>query len=70
MINRFANEMIYPYSESSYDRHNRTKNANSQLRKELFYLWTFIAQQDIWEDALDFLEEHNDLDIPFEMFTD
>ena len=36
----------------------------SQLRSQLFYLWTFVAQQDLWEDALDFLDEHCDPHTP------
>ena len=37
---------------------------SSQLRSQLFYLWTFVAQQDLWEDAFDFLDEHYDPNIP------
>jgi hypothetical protein len=36
----------------------------SQLRSQLFYLWTFVAQQDLWEDAFDFLDEHYDPNTP------
>lgn len=40
----------------------------SRLRSQLFYLWTFIAQQDMWEDAYDFLDEHYDPQTPVDFF--
>lgn len=40
------------------------RELSSRLRSQLFYLWTFIAQQDLWEDAYDFLDEHYDPHIP------
>ena len=42
------------------------RELSSQLRSQLFYLWTFVAQQDLWEDALDFLDEHCDPHTPID----
>lgn len=69
MTNSFTNAMNYPYPGSLSDRH-RAEIACSELKRELFYLWTFIAQQDMWEEALDFLDEYSNLQVPFELFPD
>lgn len=44
------------------------REISSQLRSQLFFLWTFIASQDLWEDALDFMDEHCDLSAPFDFY--
>ena len=38
------------------------------LRAYLFYLWTFVAEQGLWENAFDFLDEHCDLSVLFDVF--
>ena len=40
----------------------------SHLRTQLFYLWTFVAQQGLWEDAYDFLDEYYDPRTPVDFF--
>ena len=69
-MNYCTNEMRSPYSETLSERRCRAEKACSELRAQLFCLWTFVAQQGIWEDALDFLDEHEGLSDPFEVFTD
>ena len=64
-MNCFTNEMKFPYSETLSERCYRAEKTCSELRTQLFYLWTFVAQQNMWEDALDFLDEHEGLEIPF-----
>ena len=44
------------------------KEACSKLKVYLFYLWTFVAEQGLWEDAFDFLDEHCNLPAPFDIF--
>ena len=64
-----TNEKKDPFSNLLYDRQLRTeKEACSKLKAYLFYLWTFVAEQGLWEDALDFLDEHYDLPVPFDVF--
>lgn len=36
------------------------------LSRELFYLWNFIIQQELWDEARDFLDEYMDDPAPFE----
>ena len=69
-MNYLTNEMKSPYSTTPSDRRCRAEKACSELRTQLFCLWTFVAQQGIWEDALDFMDEHEGLTFPFEVFTD
>lgn len=36
------------------------------LSRELFYLWNFIIQQELWDEAREFLDEYMDDPAPFE----
>ena len=36
------------------------------LSRELFYLWNFILQQELWDEARDFLDEYMGDPAPFE----
>ena len=38
------------------------------LNRTSVYLWTFVAEQGLWEDAFDFLDEHCNLPAPFDIF--
>ena len=40
-----------------------------RLRRQLFYLWTYMIQQEIWEEAIEFLDEHRDDPTPFDLFS-
>ena len=71
MVNTMHNEMNCPFSKSIYDmRYIAEKRTNYELRKQLFYLWTFVAEQGVWEDALDFLDEHDGMSVPFDLFPE
>ena len=37
-----------------------------KLQRELFYLWGFIGQEGIWDDAREFVDEHLMVPTPFE----
>lgn len=65
MTNSFPNEdpRYFPNRQLRAER-----EISSQLRSQLFYLWTFIAQQDLWEDAYDFLDEYYDPCTPVDFF--
>ena len=39
------------------------------LRREAFYLWMFIAQEGLLEEAREFMEENMDHPVPFEYGT-
>ena len=43
------------------------RNTYNQLRRQLFYMWTYMIQQDIWEEAMEFIEEHSMDPTPFDM---
>ena len=69
MSNNFSNEPNRPFYAPLNDRKFRSEiYICSQLRSQLFYLWTFIAQQDLWEDAYDFLDEFYDPQTPVDFF--
>ena len=36
----------------------------SQLRRENFFLWNFLSQHDLWDEAHEFLEEEAKSHIP------
>ena len=36
------------------------------LRRELFYLWVFIAKEELLEDASEFISEYRDIPAPIE----
>lgn len=65
MTNPFPNEdpRFFPNRQLRTER-----EISSQLRSQLFYLWTFIAQQGMWEDAYDFLDEFYDPRTPVDFF--
>ena len=51
------------------DRHDPSSGIDFyHLRRHLFYLWTYLIQQDIWEEAVDFIEDHWDEPTPFDLF--
>lgn len=70
MIHSFFNspepdDMSLPFPEE----HDPTAEKNiCSLRRHLFCLWTYIIQQDMWEEAADFIEEHRDEPTPFDLF--
>ena len=37
-----------------------------KLHRELFYTWCFLAQEDLLDEALEFLAEHRDIPTPWE----
>lgn len=37
-----------------------------KLHRELFYAWCFLAQEDLLDEALEFLAEHRDIPTPWE----
>lgn len=37
-----------------------------KLQRELFHMWGFLAEEGLWEDALDYLESHRNNQSPFE----
>ena len=39
-----------------------------RLSRLLFCLWTYMVQQDMWEEAVDFIEDHWDAPTPFDLF--
>ena len=36
------------------------------LERELFYIWLFLSQEGLCEEARDFVADHKDEPIPFE----
>ena len=52
------------------DQHASSGNEKYfQLRRQLFYLWTYMIQQEIWEEAIEVLDEHRDGPTPFDLFS-
>lgn len=41
----------------------------SKLHREIFYLWGFIGQEGIWDEAREFVDEHLMMPTPFEYRT-
>ena len=37
-----------------------------KLQRELFYMWVYLAQEELLDDALDYMEEHRNKPTPFE----
>lgn len=37
-----------------------------KLKREVFYLWIFLTEQGLWEDAREFMEENRNEPVPFE----
>lgn len=37
-----------------------------KLKREVFYLWIFLTEQGLWEDAREFMEENRNEPAPFE----
>lgn len=47
-----------------------TKNENghvSRLCRELFFVWAFLAQEGLLDEALEFLKEHGNDPAPFDL---
>jgi len=42
------------------------KDRMRKLKRETFYMWMFITQEGLWEEAREFLEENMDIPLPFE----
>ena len=43
------------------------KNRIRKLERELFYVWDFIGQEGFWNEASEYVNEHRDEPIPFEI---
>lgn len=39
---------------------------NTNIYRQNFYLWMFISQEGLWDEAREFLRENMDTPIPFE----
>ena len=39
------------------------------LARDNFYLWMFIAQQELWEDARDFLKDNREMAGNFDVWS-
>lgn len=46
------------------ENHNK-KEDFQRARRELFYLWLFLAQEGIYEEARDFINEHMEKPVLF-----
>lgn len=58
-----------PWDTTELIRTQKTEAAGRRtqmLSRELFYLWNFIIQQELWDEARDFLDEYMDDPAPFE----
>ena len=44
-----------------------SRSTYNQLRRQLFYLWTYMIQEDSWEEAIEFMEDHCEVPTPFDM---
>ena len=67
MINTFSNTGDQPVPGSICSRHIDSEVC-SRLRSQLFYLWTFIARHDLWEEAIDFLDDYYQVHAPLDLF--
>ena len=67
MINTFSNTECQPVPGSLCSQRIDSE-ACSRLRSQLFYLWTFIASQDLWAEAIDFLDEYYQIHSPLDLF--
>ena len=67
MIITSSNTGCQPVPGSLGSQHTDRESC-TRLRSQLFYLWTFIAKQDLWEEAIDFMEEYYQLHVPFDLF--
>ena len=47
-------------------RKKRKNIRNVNAYRQLFYLWMFISQEGLWDEAREFIEENMDTPIPFE----
>ena len=43
------------------------RNTYDQMKRQLFYLWTYMIQEDIWTDAIEFMEDNSQSPTPFDM---
>lgn len=62
-------EPCCPWDTPALARTQKTGTAGRRtqiLSRELFYLWNFIIQQELWDEARDFLDEYMDDPAPFE----
>lgn len=39
---------------------------NTSVYRQNFYLWMFISQEGLWDEAREFLKENMDIPTPFE----
>ena len=71
MTHTYTNDQNFSDPSLSFpDQHSHLGNEKYyQLRRQLFYLWTYVIQQEIWEEAIDFLDEHGDDPTPFDLFS-
>lgn len=40
----------------------------SRLRRNLSCLWTYIIEQELWEEALEFIDDHMEGPLPFDLY--
>ena len=58
------------YEEAAREDPQTTEQLKEQLRKlerELFHVWGYISQEGLWNEAREYVEEHADEAVPFEM---
>lgn len=46
--------------------YNEIPEEKHMISRATFYLWMFVASQDLFEDALEFLEENLSRPLPFD----
>ena len=51
----------YPYDNPEY-------RELSRLRRHLSCLWTYIIEQELWEEALEFMDDHREDPLPFDLY--
>lgn len=59
--NTFDDAHLYPYSNPEYRELPR-------LRRQLSCLWTYIIEQELWEEALEFMNDHREDPLPFDLY--
>lgn len=69
MREQLLNDREYPFpSELSGRQFVRLeRSVYDRLRNQLFSLWTYMMEQDIWEEAIEFIEDHSEDPTPFDI---
>lgn len=63
---KYKNILESEFAPKKRPKQNPLKQQLQKTQRQLYYLWDFIGQEGLWNEAKEYLEDNIDAPIPYE----